>query len=468
MKLIPTKEQQAIVDSAVAGDNLIVKAFAGSAKTSTCVMVAEKLQKHSLYVAFNKSIATEAKDKFPSSVICKTMHSLAYGAIVTPGYRKKLQGWFNMQDIEVPIGTKDADKLRLETIELVKGYCQSKHKTISTFAVEQADNLGIVQLDLDVLTSYWKVLIDEDDKTKITHDVYLKLYQLSQPILGFETIYLDEAQDSNEVTLDIVLSQKRFGTQLVIVGDSYQAIYAWRGAVDALDKLGAGFEELYLTESFRFTQEVADIAEKVIGYLGSKQYITGRAASCNYNAETATKATIVRNNSTLLATLMTARMADQKVYVLANLKSLWPKLFHIDSLLAGNPIKYPDRELKQYKTKEMLIQAAEKLPEINKLIGLVYGLRNNGGVYQAISEMKETIVTTPEEADFTLTTCHKSKGLEWDEVTLTEDLFSMPSNFEGDSIEYLQQGQVGELLYVGITRAKYIVNLPIFLRELIY
>jgi len=70
------------------------------------------------------------------------------------------------------------------------------------------------------------------------HDGYLKLYQLSNPVLQYDCILLDEAQDINPVTGEIIFSQSRAfnfyskKTSIILVGDSHQQIYSFRGARD--------------------------------------------------------------------------------------------------------------------------------------------------------------------------------------------------------------------------------------------
>ena len=77
--MTPTSEQLHIIDKAVKGDNLIIQAFAGAAKTTTLHMIAKALpQKKILYLAFNKAIVTEAVSKMPTNVTCRTIHSIAY------------------------------------------------------------------------------------------------------------------------------------------------------------------------------------------------------------------------------------------------------------------------------------------------------------------------------------------------------------------------------------------------------
>jgi hypothetical protein len=70
MNLIPTTEQQVIIDLATEGNNLSIQAFAGASKTTSCMMIAKAIKKPSIYIAFNKSIAEEASEKFPFHVDC--------------------------------------------------------------------------------------------------------------------------------------------------------------------------------------------------------------------------------------------------------------------------------------------------------------------------------------------------------------------------------------------------------------
>lgn len=64
---------------------------------------------------------------------------------------------------------------------------------------------------------------------EMTHAGYLKLFQLSRPILGrtYDVIMLDEAQDSNPCIASIVLRET--GCARILVGDSHQVRGAWHG-----------------------------------------------------------------------------------------------------------------------------------------------------------------------------------------------------------------------------------------------
>ena len=68
MKL--TEEQQKIIDAVLDDSNHIIKisARAGSGKTAILTEIAKQLGTSGIYLAYNKSIATEAQQKFPSKI----------------------------------------------------------------------------------------------------------------------------------------------------------------------------------------------------------------------------------------------------------------------------------------------------------------------------------------------------------------------------------------------------------------
>lgn len=324
------------------------------------------------------------------------------------------------------------------------------------------------------IKKYWENLIDVNNITQITPDVYLKLYQLSKPKLDYEIIYMDEFQDVNPVMLSILLAQLQYGTQIICVGDKFQSIYKWNGAVDGFKYLPDNFKPMYLTESFRFTQDIADMATKLINIIGNDKQIIGNAVprphwealpDIHGDYKNWVKAVLVRNNSTMLEYLLNAYEKGQKVYVLADLKSLWSKLYHVANLWGNKPVKYPDSDLAQYTTFKELKTASEDLPELKKLINLTVKLSEGNGLYRNIEGIKSIITLDKEEASFTIATGHKSKGLGFDEVTIAEDIFWLR---EGEAvIDKLLEEQTLELLYVMLTRVKYKINLPDKVREVI-
>ncbi len=60
---------------------LRIDAYAGTGKTTTLRLLAESTPKRGLYLAFNRSIAAEAAERFPTRVRCATAHSLAFRGV---------------------------------------------------------------------------------------------------------------------------------------------------------------------------------------------------------------------------------------------------------------------------------------------------------------------------------------------------------------------------------------------------
>src|SRR6266478_6449974 len=74
----PTDEQEEIISLAPAKENLQIVAYAGTGKTATLRMLAERLDGPILYCAFNKRIIEEAEElkDFPGE--CRTLNSIGH------------------------------------------------------------------------------------------------------------------------------------------------------------------------------------------------------------------------------------------------------------------------------------------------------------------------------------------------------------------------------------------------------
>ncbi|MFM0632711.1 UvrD-helicase domain-containing protein [Paraburkholderia xenovorans] len=81
----------------------------------------------------------------------------------------------------------------------------------------------------------------------------MKVWAQADPRIESDFILFDEAQDSDGVMLWVLNRQSH--AQTIYVGDPYQQIYKWRGAVNAMAQIEA--PEHALTESFRFGPVIA-------------------------------------------------------------------------------------------------------------------------------------------------------------------------------------------------------------------
>lgn len=445
MSFKPTQEQDVIVEAYAKSKSLKVSAAAGSGKTSTIVLMANAdLKRRGLYMAFNKSIAEEVQGKVPSNIESRTTHSMAYAAI-GKHYREKLSrpktGYVNVAvtPLEIArffkIGTFEHVS-EAEVAYLVKRtvtrFEQSaddhlNEKNIPHYElndiVERAndrdevmsvDRKGLVEKVMLYANKLWNERIDTNSQVMITHDTYLKLYQLSKPQLSYDVIFLDEAQDSSPCVVDIINQQTK--AQVIVVGDSSQAIYQWRGSVDAMNMFN--FDELFLTQSFRFGQAIADIANTVLE--GTAKFtIKGNPNTDSVVGmvdESLPYTIISRTNGSLIGRAISLIDQGKSVDLKIDVRGFVRLLEEAHHLFQGNMKKVKHEELIGFKNwQEFVDEAEEGNADFKRIAKMIH----SGHVDKVLSVLVG--YSRPRNPDVTLVTAHKSKGMEWDQVVLDGD-----------------------------------------------
>lgn len=493
--IVPTQEQENIIELAGSHSELLIEAAAGAAKSSTLVMIANNVPENSIMLTFNKALAVEAEEKFPSWVDCKTTHSLAYGVFGAPlqhklkrprgayrnvaGTGSEVAKYFKIQDIKYSIGfnakkTLKAGGIGVAIKETVASYEQSadevlgaKHLSLSVCDRDMlADISAMSQYRREVLRAaqqLWALRINPRVDVLATHDTYLKLYQLSKPDLShYPVIYLDECQDTNDVVLDIFLRQQG-KCKLIAVGDAHQNIYSWRGTTNAM--LTLPWKKAQLTKSFRWGQNVGDIANCLLSMGNSKPTnIKGWE-----KLETRTIAhedvedgdlegvytVLFRTNSALIYEAVSLLEKGYKVNLEIDVSDFVKMLDSAIELFKGNTSKVKHEKLIQYASwSEFSIEAQAVQGELLRVMQMV----ESGSVYNILGILSKH--TNHDYPDVIMTTAHKSKGREWTTVVLGED-FASPYNSKGEWVGLNDMER--NLLYVALTRAKKLLvyNTPV-------
>jgi hypothetical protein len=461
----PTGEQENIVDAARAGGNLVIEAGAGAGKSSTLKLASAALAGHGYYLSFNKSVATEAAREFPGHVDCCTAHSLAMSAVGRP-YSHRLNGpripareTAKILGITGPLRADEnrvlapAQVARL-VMETVGRFTHSADETISAVHVprqsglDSDDAMSVLRQALPPLArKAWADLVSTDGKLRFDHDVYLKLYQLSHPQLSADFIFLDEAQDSDAVVLDIVTSQR--SAQLIAVGDRAQQIYEWRGAVDAMDKF-PGAARLTLSQSFRFGSAIAGEANKWLGILGTGLRLTGNPRrSSMITALPQSHAVLCRTNGGALEQAMRVIDAGRKAAIVGGGRQIRALAEAAETLKAGRPTSHP--ELWAFKTWGEVQDYVQNDAGGGDLRVMVQLIDDKGpDVIKGICDQ----LADEKDADTVVSTVHKAKGLEWDSVRIAGDFREPRKNPERPDEEPEIPAADARLAYVAVTRAR--------------
>lgn len=483
MKL--TSEQQTIIRSK---GNIKINAVAGSGKTTTMIEYARTRPHGSriLYLAFNRAVRTEASKRFSklglNNVRVETAHSLAYKSIVFHHrYRVRNQGYSTFETAEI-LGLQARGEKHIEFIvanhinKFISYFCNSDQQKIKDLnyldIVSDPQAKTFVKRFYKIIekqTRYFLAKMDRNE-IEITHDFYLKKFQLSSPVLPYDYILFDEAQDASGAMLDIVLRQKAVK---VIVGDSHQQIYGWRFAVNSLEK--ANFKTLHLTNSFRFAPDIARLATEILEwknhlYIESGIKIKGKGNS----KKKTTKAVIGRTNLGLLMKAIEFLSEDQKIRKIhfeGNINSYTyasdgASLYDVLNLY-NDQNKYIRNDLIKAMTSfSELEEYVEKTEDIE--LGLVVKIIKEYGtkIPGLIQALKEKHTEEKEKADLVFSTVHRCKGMEYDIVHLVDDfinekkLHNLKEEIRKDEVNTATLNEEINLLYVAVTRTRNILYIP--------
>lgn len=419
-----TKEQAAIVDAKMqAGDATKVIAYAGTGKTSTFVAYADAhYPDPMLYLAFNKSVETEAKERFPNHVKAKTVHALAWAAC-----GKNYERFGNVRHFDV------MKRLKLDVYaatlvgETLENWLNSADQEITKqHAAEDWQKRYQVDITGDLCKSaklIWREMVAETKPFMMTHSGYLKLYQLSQPRIPHRTIMLDEAQDTNPVTFDIVNRQRQFGTKVLLAGDPYQQIYSWRGAVDAMATQDC--QSFRLTQSWRFGPNVARVANTILKTFFNEQVpVVGNGDDMLVSAfpENEVYTIICRTNLELFKQAVGLVLANKQIHVIGDqgFQQYLAGVMDVYYVFSRQLDQIQDRSLLFYRNYDDLKRYATDRKDMELLSRCAIVEKYANTVPRHVESIRKANV--PQRfAKVVLVTAHKSKGLEWDNVMLAPD-----------------------------------------------
>lgn len=480
MKLTPEQDAILAIDA-----NLKVNAVAGSGKTTTIVAYAKSRPNDSkiLYLAFNQTVKQEAILRFQQAglynVTVETAHSLAFRYIVRRGgYQLKNNGYsipetVNVLELQSSMPIQRAYLFAHHIDKLLRFYCNSSVKSadeLDYFSLLSDDKAkAFVKMNYSEIVDYTRAFIRKMNQAEIeiTHDFYLKKFQLVRPNLPYDYIFFDEGQDASSVMLDIFLKQP---AKKMIVGDLHQQIYSWRHAVNALEE--TDFTTFPLTKSFRFHSDIALLAESILewkSYLHIKDDLTIEGVGATDNKHQ--KIVLGRTNLGLLReairyihdpSLTGSIYFEGSIHAYTHTEE-GTSLYDVVNLHLGKIDKIHSPMIKSFENLESLEEYAEETndAQLKMLIELVrlYGAK----IFGVMKKLKDRLVAKEdkETADLLFSTVHRSKGLEYDEVYLVEDFITEDEvkrlSKNSDELQNLKIVEEINLLYVAITRAKHTI-----------
>ena len=474
---LPTAEQIQAVKLALKNDDLIIQAFAGAGKTSTLMMIAAHKEGRGQYLAFNRQIVNdveghkrkvEAASGIDLNLKANTSHSLALRYLRSRKEYKNLKIGGNLKPDQIAnwcgLDPQADRRIAVWCLDVLRRYCQSSDAHIAGRHVNTAivrEKLAVIYDDekelekavneavkrlIPAAKRVWEYVWKHvEDGIDVPHDFYLKQWALHGPQIHADYLLVDEAQDTNPVVLGVLAQQN---CPVIYVGDTYQQIYAWRGAINAMESVDAK-HQCRLTQSFRFGPEIARLAQRVLATV-YRDVGPIRGTVQKSTAESDQLTVICRTNIAVVHTCMglLARYAKrgQPAPKIANLSFSqrdFGLIRGIDRMSKGKPPR--NAELDDFRDYTHFVEycQTESGAEYNRYLSLV----KDHDVDRLIAAL-EGCQASEKDADYVVLTAHKSKGREWDCVQLSDDYPAL-SEFKGSTQELVN------LVYVALTRAKY-------------
>ena len=467
--MVYSSEQEAIFSHFATGaGNLVIEANAGTGKTTTIKEAFNHApERQILYAVFNKKNQREAKEKITDPrVDVRTLHSLGFTYIKRRWKDAKPDNEVEFDRIHSILrksGLHENHELLTSSIKLVgflKNTMINPTEAEARDIAEQRDcltddascNDRIIRTALESLA----LAKTQDAQSRISFDDMVWLPVAMDWVYNcYDMVTVDEAQDMNMPQL--VMARKATNGRIIVVGDSRQAIYGFRGAVqDAMGmmRITLRAKTLSLTTTYRCPKVVVRIAQEIVPtYQAAASApdgeVTGKAESSILTEAKVGDAILSRLNAPLMPLALSlirkgipARIEGRDVA-----KQL---MAMVRTLRAGS---VPDfiKKVESWLTKQVARLENTKTPEkkIEQARDIAETLKALAQDANGMPDVETRINSMFQDTDATSKPCvilssvHKAKGLEWSRVWLLTETFRKGKGVEEDNI-----------WYVAVTRSK--------------
>lgn len=285
-EFVPSQYQEKIFENIEHGtSNMVINAVAGSGKSTTIINALSLIpnDKKVLFIAFNKDIVESLKEKIGEmqNVDIMTYHSLGY-SIIRENMKKPIEvnDYKYNQYVSSNVCRKDGmnNTKYISYVKNIKKLIDYARFNLaqSAFEIEKIAkkyNVNVVDdecLFVEETLKWGQASLNEIDYTDMVWLPYE--LDLKTKSYKYDWIFVDEAQDSSPVQQHLFKKCFKRGARFCAVGDSSQCINAWAGADEkAFNKFlkMPNTKEFSLPISYRCPVSVINLAKKFVPQIES-------------------------------------------------------------------------------------------------------------------------------------------------------------------------------------------------------
>jgi DNA helicase II / ATP-dependent DNA helicase PcrA len=506
---VPSPQQEAIFSDVADGEgHTIVEARAGSAKSTSIEMGLSHLPasvgRDALVVAFNKPIADSMKARVPPGITVSTLHSYGLRQLsrALPQRPEVDKDGDKVRRILIPLLTEayreyepeDGEKkpplddvlwasrsAAKKTLSLAKSNLAFKPEAIDSIIDDYEIALEPSGLPRSSLVDVTAKALDaclEDQGTVDFDDMIFFPCALKMPMQTYARVFCDELQDLSPSQVKLSLKACDKGARFMGVGDSFQAIYAWRGAGhDVIDSITKKLDAktLKLTVSFRCAKSIVRLAREIVpDFEAAADAPEGivREIDANRMEPDAGDFVISRTNAPLVKLFFKfvkdgKRAAIQGRDIGSRLRTIVSKADRGAAkgsvpVMIDNVIKWREKEIAR------LTKLERDFDNVRDAAACVLAIAENvSTIDEVYSQLDKLFEDNPagDKSKIILTSGHRSKGLERDRVWLLRNTFMRPRlvkdrkgqpllDDRGKKIWAPPSAEESRIYYVSLTRAR--------------
>jgi DNA helicase-2/ATP-dependent DNA helicase PcrA len=450
----------------------VVEAVAGSGKSTTIVEGNNRAKGSKIFLAFNKMIAEELKDR---GVNARTWHSLTYSPVC------RFKSINNVETNKSRTLTRkhfsyDDDYMYGAFCARLVGLAKQSGIGAGLYEDTYAEWLSIVQhhdMELEnenasierAIELSQKLLMWSNESNLVDFDDMLYIAVRENIVLPkFDFVFVDEAQDTNAIQRALLRKIMHATTRVIAVGDPAQAIYGFRGAdSNSLNMIAEEFncKKLPLTVSYRCSKAVVEHAHKWVSHIEAQEnagegQVIDMDTKWNVDMFKPGELVVCRTTKPLVALAYRMLRARIPVRILGReigqgLKSLIAKMNArgVDDLVIKLEA-WAMREVDKAIAKQLDAKAEAIQDKCDSILCLINSLAEDGRSIEDLNRVIDDLFANA-TGRTDLATIHKAKGLEADTVYWLNSS-QCPAKW---AKQPWQQEQERNLCYVATTRARW-------------
>lgn len=449
-----------------------------SGKTFTLCKLAEMTPpiKSSIFLAFNKSIAEELGQRLPRTVKAQTLHSCALSSLCKAfslnfslsdsknfNLAKEKMEFKGVHPKRIPgIIMKVCRLYDLMRFNLVPDDIEAIIALGERYGEDADEELAKRAIELRMLN---KRIADnyflKGGGGKLPMDFTDMLYYSTQYVhredfKQYNVVMLDECQDISPLQFEVVKMCKTPRGRLIAVGDEKQSIYSFMGSnLDSLQaiKNAPNTVTLPLSMTYRCAQDIVAEACKVFpdGIVAAPGAVKGFVGDGTFKDAQEGDFILCRNNAPLVdafitllrqgkkCTILGKEFGDELVSLIDSVEDVWgleQVLENMISKLQKKGVKSPTK--------------CEAYDKLNEKVNVLLSLYEYFGDLETVRSRIYDIFVENASRGITLSTIHKSKGLESDNIYFLEPELLSSKYATTELALYAEKC----LKFVAITRAR--------------